>query len=48
MLVVTRRINEKVQIGPDVTITITKIGKNDVRIGIDAPKEMEISRPDDK
>jgi carbon storage regulator len=44
MLILTRRVGEKLIIGDDVTITIMSIKGNQIRIGIDAPREIEIHR----
>jgi carbon storage regulator len=44
MLVLSRKISERILIGDDVAITIVRIGPNSVRIGIDAPKAMRIVR----
>lgn len=44
MLVLTRKIEEKVKIGDDIYISILEIGSGSVRIGIDAPKEVTILR----
>ena len=46
MLVLSRRSGEAIQIGPDITITICWIRRGDVRIGVDAPRELRISRVD--
>jgi carbon storage regulator len=44
VLVLTRKINEAIQIGDDVTITIVGIEADRVRIGIDAPRSLKIFR----
>jgi carbon storage regulator len=44
MLVLTRKPGEKVLVGERITITIVRIGPNSVRIGIDAPPELNIVR----
>lgn len=44
MLILTRRQGEKIKIGDDIEITITSVEGNSVRIGVDAPKNVEILR----
>lgn len=44
MLVLTRKIGEKVMIGDEVTVTILGLFGNHVRLGINAPKSVEIHR----
>ncbi len=44
MLVLTRRIGEKVLIGDDVEVTILDIKGDSIRIGIDAPRSTRIQR----
>ncbi|UVK76761.1 MAG: carbon storage regulator [Sodalis sp. Fse] len=44
MLILTRRIGETIMIGDEVTITILGIKGNQVRIGVNAPKEVSIHR----
>jgi carbon storage regulator len=44
MLILTRRIDESLVIGDDVTITILGIKGNQVRIGVAAPKEVAVHR----
>ncbi|NLM16345.1 MAG: carbon storage regulator CsrA [Candidatus Riflebacteria bacterium] len=44
MLVLTRKTNEKIVIDDDIEIVIVDIGKDTVRIGIEAPKSVKIHR----
>jgi carbon storage regulator len=44
VLILTRRINESVNIGDDVTVTVLGIKGNHVRIGIGAPKHVSVHR----
>ena len=44
MLVLTRKIDESIQIGPGITITVVRIGPGSVRIGIEAPRGVNILR----
>ena len=44
MLVLSRKPGERILIGDDVAVTIVRIGPNTVRLGIDAPREMNIVR----
>ncbi|NQY26514.1 MAG: carbon storage regulator CsrA [Piscirickettsiaceae bacterium] len=44
MLILTRRIGEALIIGDDVVINILGVKGNQVRIGIDAPKEVSVHR----
>lgn len=44
MLVLTRRISERLRIGDDVTIAILGIKGNQVRIGVEAPKSVPVDR----
>lgn len=44
MLVLARRVGERVLIGDDIAVTIVKSGPTGVRIGIEAPPEMSVVR----
>ena len=44
MLVLTRKLNEEIHIGPNVTITILRVQGQAVRVGIQAPKHLNIVR----
>jgi carbon storage regulator len=44
MLILSRKINEKVVIGDDITVSIIEIRGDQVRIGIDAPKKVKVFR----
>lgn len=44
MLILTRRVSEAIMIGDDTTITILGIKGHQVRLGINAPKEVAVHR----
>lgn len=44
MLILTRRIDEKLLVGDDVTITVLGVKGNQVRIGVDAPEDTPVHR----
>lgn len=44
MLILTRRVGEAVMIGNEVTITVLGVKGNQVRIGINAPKDVAVHR----
>ncbi len=44
MLILTRRVGETLIIGDDVTITVLGVKGNQVRLGINAPKEVSVHR----
>jgi carbon storage regulator len=44
MLILTRKLGESLRIGDNVTITVLGVNGNQVRLGIDAPKSVEVHR----
>ena len=44
MLILTRRISESIIIGDDVKVTVLGVKGNQVRLGIDAPKDISVHR----
>ena len=44
MLILTRRVGESLVIGDDVVVTVLGVKGNQVRIGIKAPKDVEVHR----
>ena len=44
MLILTRRIGETLMVGDDVTVTVLGVKGNQVRIGINAPKDVSVHR----
>lgn len=44
MLILTRRINETIKIADEIAITVLSIKSHQVRIGINAPKEISVHR----
>ena len=44
MLVLSRKLNEKIVVNGDIVITIVKIDRNQVRIGIEAPGHIPVYR----
>lgn len=44
MLILTRRIGETVVIGDDIEVTVLNVKGNQVRVGIEAPKDVPVHR----
>jgi carbon storage regulator len=44
MLILTRRVGETLVIGDDVTVTVLGVKGNQVRIGVNAPKNVSVHR----
>ena len=44
MLILSRKLDEKIQIGDDITITIIDIHGEQVKIGVEAPKSIKVFR----
>lgn len=48
MLVLSRKVGETIQIGDQIVVHVARIGKDKVRLGIDAPPHIWIVRPEAK
>ena len=44
MLILTRRVGETLMIGDDITVTVLGVKGNQVRIGVNAPKDVSVHR----
>lgn len=48
MLVLSRKVGEKILIGDDIEITVVRVCQNTVRIGVEAPRHYQIVREEIK
>ena len=44
MLILTRKVGESVLVGNDISITILSVRGNQVKLGVEAPKEVSVHR----
>jgi len=44
MLILTRRVGETLMIGDNVTVTVLRVKGNQVRLGVNAPKDVSVFR----
>ena len=44
MLILTRKLGEQITIGDDITVTLLEVNGTQVKLGIDAPKDISIHR----
>ncbi len=44
MLVLTRKVRESITIGNDIVVTVLEIRGNQIRIGVEAPKQTPVNR----
>ena len=44
MLILSRKIDEKIKIGSDITLTIIEVKGDQVKIGVEAPKNVKVFR----
>lgn len=44
MLILTRRIGETLMVGDDISVTVLGVKGNQIRLGVDAPKDVSVHR----
>lgn len=44
MLILTRRVGESLIVGDDITVTVLGVKGNQVRIGVNAPRDVQVHR----
>ena len=46
MLILARKAGESIRIGTDVKVTVIRVRRNEIRLGFEAPREVEIRTPE--
>lgn len=46
MLVLSRKVGEKIYIGETIVVTVVEVDRGKVRVGIEAPREIPVMRPE--
>ncbi len=46
MLILARKAGESIRIGDEVKVTVIRVGRNEIRLGFEAPREIEIRTPE--
>jgi carbon storage regulator len=44
VLILTRRVNETLMVGDEITVTVLSVKGNQVRLGVNAPKDVTVHR----
>ena len=44
MLILSRKVDQKIKIGDDITLTIIEVREGQVKIGVEAPKHVKVFR----
>lgn len=44
MLILSRKVDEKIKIGSDITLTVIEIKGDQVKVGVEAPKDVKVFR----
>ncbi|MDR0642413.1 MAG: carbon storage regulator CsrA [Treponema sp.] len=44
MLILSRKVNEKIMIGDDISVSIIEVRGDQVRLGVDAPRSVKVFR----
>jgi len=44
MLILSRKLNEKIMIGDDISVSVIEVRGDQVRIGVDAPRKVKVFR----